>query len=114
MSERYENLGPDSVPLDAVDDDPPRESEQFREFDKLREPDDDDDPPVERRSPWDEVEPGAEQFARRRADVGSAADDEDPPSEPRSVRSIARAPMGRLEQAARRRTAQRVRSDERR
>lgn len=87
MSDKYEDLERESASLDAFDENPPRESEQLREFEQISEPAD-DDPPVEPRSPWNEVQPGV----RQPAPAGSSSD-EDPPSDPRTVKSIPRAPL---------------------
>jgi hypothetical protein len=93
MSEKYGNSEPESPAADTVDEDPPRESDQLREVEDISEPAD-DDPPVEPRSPWNEVEAGV----RQGAPTDSSPDD-DPPSEPRSVRSIPHAPVNRIERA---------------
>jgi hypothetical protein len=112
MNEEYEKFAGERASLDAVDEDPPRESEQFRQLDEITQSaDDDDDPPVEASSPWDEVEPSIEQLARHVARADSSAEDEDPPAEPSSVTSIPRAPINRLELEAKRQTAERFRPD---
>ncbi len=86
MSEEERDQELRSRGLDAVDEDPPPESRQLAELKGVREPDD-DDPPAEPLSPWDEVEPIASQLASSKLLLDENAD-EDPPSEPRSVESI--------------------------
>lgn len=89
MSEQERDLEPGSASLDAVDEDPPSESEGLAGLRAVREPAD-DDPPVEPNSPWDEVQVNATRPIRNES-LSDEEADEDPPSEPRAVESIAHA-----------------------
>jgi hypothetical protein len=92
MSEEKRDPEPGSRSLDAVDENPPRESEPSARLEEVREPAD-DDPPAEPRSPWNEVELDVPQRAPIDSSLDEAAD-EDPPSEPRAVESIPQARLG--------------------
>jgi hypothetical protein len=76
MKDEHEDQKSEWAARHRFDEDPPTEAEFLRQLNESREPAD-DDPPVESRSPWDEVQPGGGPSAST-----ASSPEDDPPRTP--------------------------------